>query len=129
MPKNHPERVDWVDGALGELSQFHETHGYYVHGVPIKAAKLPSGWRSRCIAVRNANTNNYTGWCLEAHDLAVSKLAAFRDKDRAFVRVLLREGMVKRSTLMRRLKATRLRADLRESITGWLRVTCRELGV
>ena len=23
MPKNHPERVDWVDGALGELSQFH----------------------------------------------------------------------------------------------------------
>jgi hypothetical protein len=28
-PRNHPERVDQIDGALGELSQFHRTHGFY----------------------------------------------------------------------------------------------------
>lgn len=32
QPKNRPEAVDYVDGALGELSQFHQTHGFYVHG-------------------------------------------------------------------------------------------------
>jgi len=129
MPKNYPERADRVDRALGELSPFHNTHGFYVHGFSIKAAKLPSGWRRRCVAVKNANTNNFTGWCLESHDLAISKLAAFRDKDRAFVRVLLREAMIARKTLLRRLSATRLRAELRERITVWVKVTCKELGI
>lgn len=129
MPKNHPELADKVDGALGELSQFHDTYGFYVHGLSIKAARLPTGWKQRCVAINNANTNNHTGWCLEGHDLAVSKLAAFRDKDRAFVRVLLRERMVDRKKLIRRLGATRLRAELRERILAWVRVTCKELGI
>lgn len=129
MPKNYPGRADAVDRNLGELSPFHETHGFYVHGLSIKAAKLPAGWKKRCVAVRNANTNDKTGWCLEPHDLAVSKLAAFRDKDRAFVRVMLREGMLRPNTLSRRLNATRLRAELRERIRAWVRGTCRELGL
>jgi hypothetical protein len=80
------------------------------------------------VAVKNANTNNHTGWCLEGHDLAVSKLAAFRDKDRAFVRVLLREGMIGRKKLIRRLGTTRLRAELRERILAWVSATANELG-
>jgi len=28
-PKNKPERWDLIDGAIGELSAFHETFGYY----------------------------------------------------------------------------------------------------
>lgn len=43
QPLNHPERVDQIDGALGELSQFHATHGFYVHGVSLEAATLPRG--------------------------------------------------------------------------------------
>ena len=37
-PRNHPEAVDRIDGSLGELSQFHLTHGFYVHGLPIEEA-------------------------------------------------------------------------------------------
>jgi len=44
QPKNRPEAVDYVDGALGELSQFHETHGFYVHGISIESAKLPNSY-------------------------------------------------------------------------------------
>jgi hypothetical protein len=40
-PKAHPERVDAIDGALGELSAFHTAFGFYVHGVPIETATLP----------------------------------------------------------------------------------------
>ena len=42
QPKNKPEMVDKIDGALGELSQFHRTHGFYVHGVSLDSAKLRS---------------------------------------------------------------------------------------
>ena len=48
QPKNRSENVDLIDGALGELSLFHQTHGFYVHGLPIEeAARLPSGWQDR----------------------------------------------------------------------------------
>lgn len=43
-PKNKPEATDQINGALGELSQFHRTHGFYVHGISIESAILPEGW-------------------------------------------------------------------------------------
>lgn len=44
QPKNRPENVDAIESALGELSYFHQTHGFYVHGLPIEeAAILPRG--------------------------------------------------------------------------------------
>lgn len=51
QPQNKPETTDKIDGALGELSQFHKTHGFYVHGVLIEAATLPTGWGDRTIPV------------------------------------------------------------------------------
>src|SRR4051812_15202939 len=36
------EKADLVDGAIGELSQFHETYGYYAQGVDLTTAKLPN---------------------------------------------------------------------------------------
>lgn len=98
------ESLDTLDAQLGELSRFHETYGFYVHGLPIDAAVLPKGWQERVIEVRNDNTRNRTGWCLDAHDLAISTLVAFRDKDRAFVRTLLVERLVNPRTLMNRLE-------------------------
>jgi hypothetical protein len=78
------------DGSLGELSQFHQTHGFYVHGVSIEAATLPSGWEDRTVPVSDpVRTRGNVGHCLEAHDLSASKLAAYREKDRDFVRTLL----------------------------------------
>ncbi|MGH3927458.1 MAG: hypothetical protein ACRDTT_32110, partial [Pseudonocardiaceae bacterium] len=42
-------KSDQVDGAIGELSAFHETHGYYAQGVSITTATLPRGWRARVV--------------------------------------------------------------------------------
>ncbi len=71
-----PEAADRIDAALGENSQFHRTHGFYVHGLTIDAACLPSGWERRTVTLRNAGTNGMEGRCIEAHDLAASKLVA-----------------------------------------------------
>jgi len=126
-PKNHPELVDVIDGALGEDSQFHSTHGFYVHGVSIQTASLPEGWQSRTIPVRNSNTNGNTGYCLEAHDLAASKLAANRDKDRKFVRTLLKEGLVEPETLQRRVAELPIDDELKNRLRTWVRHTADDL--
>ena len=78
-PKHFPERADLVDAAIGELSMFHETFGYYADGVGPDTAVLPSGWEDRLIAIRGPGTAGNTGWALEVHDLVVSKYVAARE--------------------------------------------------
>ena len=84
QPKNRPEAVDLIDGNLGETSMFHATHEFYVHGILIESAKLPKGWERRTVKVRDpVFTRGHIGLCVEAHDLAASKLAAYRKKTRS----------------------------------------------
>lgn len=98
-----PAKSDLIDGAIGELSLFHQTFGYYAHGVDETTATLPAGWSDRLVPLANANTGGATGWCLEVHDLAVSKLVAGRERDLDFVRVLVRERMVDPALLEQRV--------------------------
>ena len=107
-PKNHPEKAYEVDGAIGEGSSFHELHGYYAQGVGKTTAVLPADWESRLVAVSNENTNGITGYCLEVHDLAISKLIAMRPKDLEFLQELVRHNMIDKKTMLRRLKQTDL---------------------
>jgi len=105
FPRADPAKSILIDGAIGELSAFHQTFGYYAHGVDETTATLPPGWQDRLVPIHNENTGGATGWCLEVHDLAASKLAAGRDKDLDFVRLLLREKMVATETLASRVEA------------------------
>jgi hypothetical protein len=100
-----------IDGAIGELSQFHQTFGYYAHGVDQTTAVLPPGWEDRLIAVRNENTGGATGWCLEVHDLACAKLVAGRERDADFVRILIRERMASAATIRDRLGEMSIGSD------------------
>lgn len=131
-PVTAVDMVEVIDTHLGELSAFHEAFGYYVHGLSIDAAVLPGGWETRAIAVRNDNTGNNTGWCVEAHDLAASKLVAFRDKDRDFVRVLLRDNLIQPKKLRLRLSQLpgrpQLTSQLREAIERWIRGVLEDIG-
>ena len=99
FPLNAPGRADLIDGTIGELSPFHETFGYYAHGVDVATATLPGQWRNRLVKVANDNTGGVAGWCLSPVDVAVSKLLAGREKDYRFVQALLRHGLVERAAL------------------------------
>jgi len=98
-PKFKPELSPLLTGNLGELSLFHQTHGYWVDGVSPTTATLPAGWESRLVKVCNENTGGAIGWCLDPHDLAFSKLAARREKDLAFVAALVRHKMIRPSVV------------------------------
>jgi len=100
-----------IDGGIGELSPFHETFGYYAHGVDETTATLPEGWRERLVPIRNENTRGATGWCLEVHDLAVSKLIAGREKDLTFLAALFRHRLASPETVRERLGATALPSE------------------
>lgn len=130
-PVRRADAADLIDGALGEGSPFHRTFGYYVHGVTIDAAILPDGWERRVVEIRNENTRGHAGRCLEVHDLAASKLVAFREKDREFVRLLLLEDLVNARRLRLRIEQLPLaRCDLsrRTTMLAWLAGTLSELG-
>ncbi len=129
QPKNRPDKIGAIDGALGELSLFHQTHGFYVHGLPIgEAVTLPQGWQHRATPVYDEiSTNGKTGWCIETHDLAASKLAAYREKDRDFVRILLIDAMINPETLVKRICRLKIDDPLRDRLVQWVQTTAEEL--
>ena len=134
QPKNHPELADALNGPLGELSPFHQAYGFYVHGLPIdEAAILPVGWADRTITVCHpVGTRGYKGHCVEAHDLAASKLAAYREKDREFVTVLLAEGLIDVNVLLDRIEQLppgRLPVGKIELLRPWVIAISDELGL
>lgn len=102
-PRDASEKADLIDGAIGELSAFHQTFGYYAHGVDETTATLPRGWTERLVPIQSENTAGATGWCLEVHDLAAAKLVAGRERDFDFVRILVREHLVDPTVLRGRL--------------------------
>src|SRR4030095_7351887 len=114
FPKNQPARADVIEGSIGELSPFHETFGYYAHGVAEETARLPRGWRERLIVVQNANTRGVKGLCLEIHDLLVSKAIAGRDKDLAFLRDAAIHQMADPDILLSRLDTVDVDPMVRE---------------
>lgn len=113
FPLTAPENSILIDGAIGERSIFHETFGYYAHGVDLETAVLPEGWKDRLIPIQNENTRHCTGWCLDPHDLAISKLVAGRPKDLEFLAAMHELKMLNRKILEDRLAETKLDQNLR----------------
>jgi hypothetical protein len=84
-------------------------------------AVLPQGWRERLVRFESAATSGVVAWCLEPHDLWISKAAAGRPKDFEFCRALLRSGLVDRGVLGERLhQVESLKESVRSSIRGWI---------
>lgn len=115
-PKNYPERWELIDGAIGELSSFHDTFGYYAQGVQEGVATLPAGWKGRLVPISNAATRGATGWCLEVHDLAISKYVANRPNDRRYCKAAALGAVTQRQLLLTRLDQTDIRDEVRSLI-------------
>ncbi|MBC8055369.1 MAG: hypothetical protein H7Y61_02185 [Rhizobiales bacterium] len=116
-PAMAPDKSDLIEGAIGALSQFDETFGYYADGVSPETAVMPSDWMSRASLHYLGDT---TVVCPDMHDLAVSKCVARREKDGRFLAVMFKEEMISFATLeqlIRRLDPT----HPIESIVAWAR--------
>ena len=92
-------KADLIDGSIGEASLFHETFGFYAHGVSVATALLPRGWERRLVRFVTPATIGVVAWCLSPEDLWVAKALAARPKDFELCRALLHTGVVQRNTL------------------------------
>jgi hypothetical protein len=127
-PKHKPERAELIDGSIGEGSPFHDTFGYYAQGVGPETAVLPAGWTDRLHRIQNANTRGAIGWCLDVHDLLLSKCAAGREKDARFLDDAVRAGLATQSTLLERLAVLPVSEAVRERIAERIAVAFRRGG-
>jgi hypothetical protein len=80
-PKHATDNVDLIDAILGEDSQFHQSTASTYMAFRFKQQPLRRDGRNAPSKVQNKNTRDFIGWCIEVHDLAASKLVAFREKD------------------------------------------------
>ncbi len=114
--------ADLVDGSIGEASMFHESFGYYAQGVSETTAVLPEGWRERLIRYEAPAPNGAVAWCLDPHDLWISKAIAGRQKDIEFCEALLGRGVVSEAILIERLESvTNLSPSIRLRVEGLIR--------
>ena len=115
-PQDDEHMADRISFVLGEASEFDLEHGYYVQGVTSKTPMYaPSGWKTRAIPIR---VERYTAWCMEAHDLVLSKLGAGREKDFDFARSAAELGLLQREELLLRLQGVACSDEHRRQISA-----------
>jgi len=117
--------ADKLDGAIGELSSFHETHGFYVQGVGRRTALLSEGWVERLVPVEADEATGRVGLCLEVHDLCAAKLLANRPKDHVYVSAMIGESFVDPNVVWDRVVATDTDASRIEAAKSWLLQPCQ----
>ncbi len=95
LPPDDPteEKAITLDGNQGELSQFHQTHGFYIDGASVNTSRSPVGWQQRVVPFAPAAAEGAVGWCLSPADLVATKAVAGRTKDRRFVTAALRQRL------------------------------------
>jgi hypothetical protein len=118
-PADDPSLAELVDGAIGEESTFHDTFGYYAHGVGPETATLPEDWLSRATTVLESVTQAQV-LVPSPTDVAISKLCAFREKDLRWVQELLRLRLTTVEAVLQALERTTVEKALREQATRWL---------
>jgi hypothetical protein len=81
---------------------------------------LPRGWEDRVVQLPDPADDEAEVWSPEAHDLAVSKLVAHRQKDYEYVRALLRDGKLSLATLKERAADLVLAPNAITAVMRWL---------
>ena len=124
-PRSDPAKADLIDAMIGDGSRFHETFGYYAHGVSPETARAPAGWHDRLvrtpIPARVSSSRTAQALCLEPHDLVLSKCAAGRRKDWEYADAAIRAGIVDVETMRRRVKSLPVSAEQQRQIDEHLR--------
>jgi hypothetical protein len=120
IPPHDDERMaDRISFVLGEASDFDREYGYFAQGVTSSTPRYaPTGWKARAIPIR---VDQYTGWCMDPHDLVLSKLGAGREKDLTFAKSVANLGLLRRDELLLRIAAVPCGDDERRVLEARIR--------
>lgn len=73
-----------INKKLGVFSKFQLEHGFYADALGLATVVLPTNWQERLQPLFDER-NKTVAYCVEIHDIAVSKFIAGRDKDFQFL--------------------------------------------
>ena len=110
-------KADFVEGAIGEDSMFHQSFGYYGQGVSVTTATLPDGWQDRLVSFTPPDSAPAEALCLDPSDLAVAKLVAGRQKDIEYVVSLLASGHLQPDVLRERVASLSVVGAVRSRVS------------
>ncbi len=77
---------DLIDGTIGRGSQFDRTYNYFGDGVSPNTASMPSDWRDRARPEPDIAPAGVEVIVPDINDIALSNMAAWRDKDRDWLK-------------------------------------------
>lgn len=92
-----------IAGTIGHESPFYRAFGYHGDGVVPDTAILPVDWRERASEIALATAPGVTAIVPDLDDVAVSKLLAWRDKDRRWLEAGTRAGLLHPAIMAERL--------------------------
>lgn len=98
-----PGLILGLSASLGEGSDFHRAHGYYLDPVSPSLASLPDGWQARMNRLANGAVNL---WFLDPDDAAVSRYARSQANDLRWIRAGIVAGLVSLPRIKARLSST-----------------------
>ncbi|CAN5296675.1 hypothetical protein BH20ACI1_BH20ACI1_05120 [soil metagenome] len=73
-----------LDEKLGVFSKHQQETGFYADILGLATVVLPDGWENRLTELKDEN-EKVLAFCVEIHDIAISKLMAGREKDFKFL--------------------------------------------
>jgi hypothetical protein len=85
------ERGEILAAMMGELSWYHEKHGAFVEVWASETFTAPAGWRERARLHIHQDAPGVRLLVPHPHDVLVSKLERFEEKDRDHARRILAE--------------------------------------
>ena len=90
-----------VTEILGIFSDYQQQTGFYADALGLATVVLPSGWEKRLVELKDEN-NTIAAYCVEIHDVAVSKLMAGREKDFEFLQIAFQAEYLQIETFVER---------------------------
>lgn len=98
-----PGRIHDLKDALGENSEFHLHHGYYLDPVSPSLPSLPDGWQGRMTLIGNGDLRL---WFLDPDDAAVSKYARSQPNDLRWIHAGILCGYISLPRVKARIAST-----------------------
>ena len=122
VPPGHEQerKAMELDGAQGQLSAFHEAHGFYIDGVSATTAKVAVGWQRRVIAFAPEDANGAIGWCLSPSDLVATKTVVGRQKDFRFATAALKQRLVDPVEVLTLIPSIQASPERRDRATAFI---------
>lgn len=91
FPLRAPTHVQDIVAELGEDSDFHERHGYYLDPISSSILVLPTGWMERLVMLEFGSIR---AWFLDVNDTAISKYVRSAENDFRWIDAGLDAGLL-----------------------------------